>query len=444
MTHIVVSFFKAEPRKRPGTARFLLTLHPAARAARLAEGTSSLQALLVGLVVVTCLLPLGGCDYLPEAITGIPDPNAQAIQAAGPSGLNASTNSSTVANVAAPVEWNGPTAVGNTAVTPAGAQESFGSAASGVVQSGGSSINEQFLSSLPSNSSTATVAQSGIEVPAANTAPMSDGKIIVTANLRFVNDQEVAAPADGLITLLDIDEGDLVAKGNLVGQLDDRLPKSELDVATKEYEAAVEKAKDKSEIEYSKASSEVAGEDLKITEELEKRGASNQLELQKKWLEAKRAELAITVAEVKNRQDVAASQVANAKRGAAEVQIELRRIVSPFDGIVADKKKEKHDWVRAGEIIMRLVSMEQLRVTGQVFSAQLKRAPHELVGAPVVIDIEVFPGKVERVNGKIGYISPVMDTSGGYKIWAQIPNMQSNGQWVFREGMPAKIEFNAN
>ncbi len=401
--------------------------------------------IVLGSFIIGSLFISSGCDYLPESLTGIPDPNAQPIQAAGPSAVNTVSNQSLASDPSTgPAEWNAATAVSNTVVTPAGAQESFGTPVAGVVQSGGSSINEAFLSTLPTSNAPPAVAQGGLEVPAASNTLMSDGKIVVTANLRFVNDQEVAAPADGLITLLDVDEGDIVSKGSLVGQLDDRLPKSELEVATKEYEAAVQKAKDKSEIEYSKASSEVAKEDYNITIELEKRGASNQLELQKKWLEYKRADLAITVAEVKNRQDVSASEVANAKRGAADVQIELRRIVSPFDGIVADKKKERHDWVRAGEIIMRLVSMEQLRVTGQVFSAQLKRAPHELVGTPVVIDIEVYPGKVERINGKIGYVSPVMDTSGGYKLWAQIPNMQSNGQWVFREGMPAKIEFNAN
>jgi hypothetical protein len=57
------------------------------------------------------------------------------------------------------------------------------------------------------------------------------------------------------------------------------------------------------------------------------------------------------------------------------------------------------------------------------------------------IDIELYPGRVERVNGKVGYVSPTLESSGGYKIWLQISNIQANGQWVFREGMPARIEL---
>jgi multidrug efflux pump subunit AcrA (membrane-fusion protein) len=415
------------------------------------EGVRATFRRIVLVILPASLLLPSGCDYLPEAITGIPDPQAQALQPAGPTASGITGDSISTTPVSAPIAWNG--GMDNaTGVSTADAQESAGGTSdTSVIPSGGSGVTDSFLSTLTAPGANSSISEIGLPVPAAMSMPASgmtttrsDGRIVVTANLRFVNDQEVAAPADGLITILDVDEGDVVVKGNLIGQLDDRLPKSELAVATKEHEAAVEKAKDKSEIEYSQASVGVADEDYRITKELEAKGASNAMELSKKWLEFKRAGLAVTVAEVKNRQDVSAVGVAEAKKGAAAVQIELRRIVSPFDGIVADKKKDRHDWVRAGEVIMRLVSMEQIRVTGQVFSAQLKRAPHELVGSPVVVDIEVFPGKTERVNAKIGFISPVMDTSGGYKIWAQIPNVQSAGQWVFREGMPATIEFSAN
>ena len=151
--------------------------------------------------------------------------------------------------------------------------------------------------------------------------------------------------------------------------------------------------------------------------------------------------MAITVAEVKNKQDLSAVGVSKAKMGAAEVQVQLRKIIAPFDGIVAEKLKDQHEWVRAGEVIMRLVSMEQLRVVGQVRVSQLSAAPHELLGAPANVDIELFPGKAERVVAKVDFVSPVMESSGGYRIWLQIPNIKSNDQWVFREGMPAKIEI---
>jgi multidrug resistance efflux pump len=283
----------------------------------------------------------------------------------------------------------------------------------------------------------------GLQVPAAESPnPTADGKIYVdSAHLKFVNDLEVAAQADGLITQMDADEGDLLKTNSLMIQLDDRLANSELQVTQKEYEAAVEKSKDDSEIQYSKAAHDVAREEYNIAVELDRKGAGTATELSKKWLEDRRAGLAITVAQLKNKQDVLAVGVSEAKQGAAKVQVDMRKIVAPFDGIVAEKRKEQHDWVRAGDVILRLVSMEQLRVVGQVRVSQLSAAPHELLGAPAVIDIELYPGKSERVTAKVGFVSPVMESSGGYRIWLQIPNVKANDQWVFREGMPARIEI---
>ena len=240
---------------------------------------------------------------------------------------------------------------------------------------------------------------------------------------------------------MDADEGDLLTTNTLMIQLDDRLANSELDVTKKEYEAAIEKAKDDSEIQYSVASNDVAQAEYGIQKQINDKGAGTDIELNKKWLEWKRADLAITVAKVKKKEADLAAGVSQAKQGAAEVQVQLRKIIAPFDGIVAEKRKERHDWVRAGDVILRLVSMEQLRVVGQVRVNQLSAAPHELVGAPATVEIELYPGKIERVSAKVGFVSPVMESSGSYRIWLQIANVKANDQWIFREGMPAKIEI---
>ncbi len=67
----------------------------------------------------------------------------------------------------------------------------------------------------------------------------------------------------------------------------------------KEYEAAIEKAKDDSEIRYSVASNDVAQAEYGIQKQMNDKGEGTNIELNKKWLEWKRADLAITVAKVK-------------------------------------------------------------------------------------------------------------------------------------------------
>jgi multidrug resistance efflux pump len=403
-------------------------------------------------ILGTCsIASFTGCDQVREAVMGQPDPNAPAIQAVGPDGSDASTQVVNKPEVPGLPEWE---KTNGSSVAVAGAQEGIQPLSNLVVQSGGPTLSDSFLNQFSgSNTPQATPGyptpdvNSGLAVPPANpaVAPSMSGTIVIKAVLQFRNelDLDVAAPADGLITEMDVEEGGTIAKDALIFQLDDRLPKSELAVTTKEHEAAIEKAGDKSEIEYSKASVGVAEQDYKITKLLVDKEAATDMELIKKWLEYERARLGVKVAEVKNNQDVSAVDIAEAKKGAAGVQIEMRRILSPFEGIVAEKKKEKHDWVRAGEVIMRLISMEQLRSVGQVNVNQLNKAPHELLNAPAVVKIEVFPGSIESVETKVGYVSPVMQSSGSYKVWVQIPNRQANGQWVYREGMPATIEISS-
>jgi multidrug efflux pump subunit AcrA (membrane-fusion protein) len=396
---------------------------------------------------------LSGCDYLPEVVTGRPDPNAAKIQAAGPAGdivLSSQSMDRTEMSSANQGKLVNEATTGyDSAVVQTGGSYGEGIASPPTI---GSGVFEPPQAMNSPNQP--VISESGLSVPPAESVAVStsirnsitstsaNGKILIkNANLKFVNDLDIASQADGLILDLVADEGDMLTKGELLVQLDDRLANSELAVTHKELEAAKEKAKDDSEILYSRAAFNVAEIDYTKTEELNARGSETDAELRKKWLEKRRAELAITVAELKNNQDKAAVEVSAAKEGAAAVQVDLRKMLVPFDGVVAEKKKEKYDWVRAGEVLLRLVSMEQLRVVGQVRVDDLQAPPHELMNAPATVEIELFPGNRERVEAKIGFVSPVLEVSGAYRVWVQIPNKKVNNQWLFREGMPATIEI---
>lgn len=383
-------------------------------------------------IIVVGLGGLLGCDYLPESVTGRPDPNARKLEAVGPTGVPVSQTPPKMEVVQPEVTGTKPSPFSN--------ENSFPDADQRTTAPARIEENSRPLKQASFNQVQESGSVSNSIAP--STSMAADGRIIIrSANLKFVTDLEVAAQSDGLIMEMDADEGDLLAKGSLMIQIDDRIANAELLKTQKETEAALEKAKDDSEIQYSTAASKVAKQDYEIAEQLHKKGAETDSELRKKWLEQKRADLAITVAESKHKQDVAAADVSSANQGAAEVQVKLRKHLAQFDGVVAEKRKEKFDWVRAGDVIMRLVSMEQLRVVGYVHVDQLRSAPHLLEKAPAIVDISIYPGKVERVQAKVGFVSPVMESTGSYKIWLQIPNVKVDDQWLFREGMPATIEI---
>ncbi len=82
-------------------------------------------------------------------------------------------------------------------------------------------------------------------------------------------------------------------------------------------------------------------------------------------------------------------------------------------------KKENHDWVRAGEKILRFVSPERIRIKGNV---QLVGdiSPNMLQNAPARVEIEIAPGRRVSVDSVVGFVSFSAATSNSYPIWVEI------------------------
>ncbi|MFY7968959.1 MAG: hypothetical protein ACOVNV_07705 [Pirellulaceae bacterium] len=159
-----------------------------------------------------------------------------------------------------------------------------------------------------------------------------DSKAILT----YVNDTDITATADGILMRIGADEGSTITKESILLDVDSRMVQAQLKVAQKKKEAASEKARDRSNIEFSEKSYEVAKLQLEMFQKLADRDATSLMELESKRLEAEKARLAGVVAEVQNRQDVAAEQVAEAEAEAASVELQLRQMIS----------SSVQDWVR--------------------------------------------------------------------------------------------------
>ncbi len=414
------------------------------------------------IVAMTAMAFIGGCDHLPEAFSGKPAPNTKSIQAAGPT--NSDETHSDAATAEASIDLAqmnsdpnfkmidadyspsdqikarlvNQTTADETAVPELAAPLVSESAIDSAVEPSSPSAEMQLAQ--PQDSGNSALPSIGSIAP----SDRRDGIIVVEfANLKFVNDIEISAPGDGTITKLTLQEGDWVKQGDIVVELDSRLAKAELEVAIQELAAAEQKSNDRSEIQYSKAAQEVAKHDLDNSTRLVRDGVESQGDYRKKWLEHRRAELAITVAEIKNSQDLSAVNVNKAKKNAAELQIDIRNIEAPFQGMVAEKVKDQDDWVKSGDVMLRLVSLDKLRVVGHIRVDSLEAPPHLLVGAPATVDIQLYPGAVQTVEGNVGFVSPVVQSSGAYKFWIEIPNQKIDDQWIFREGMTATVRINA-
>lgn len=294
-----------------------------------------------------------------------------------------------------------------------------------------------------------TALQNPLPVPAGSPlASTPDGILRYKAILSFVNDIKVVAQTDGIILDILVDEGSLVSKDSTMIQIDNRLANAEKEVAVRELESAKLKAEDESQIKFSAASYEVATSVFNRSQDLYVKGVEPQDDWEKKRLEKIKAGFQIDVSKREQMINQAAVGVNEAKLNASMVQLELRTIKAPFSGVVASMQKERYDWVKAGEEIMRLVSLDKFRVKGTV---RISDSPNTLEGAKARVIIPVGAGQVEQIDGVVGFVSPESQGSGArddgtqeYTVWVEIPNKQVGGKYLFRGTMDAVVEITPN
>jgi multidrug efflux pump subunit AcrA (membrane-fusion protein) len=275
-----------------------------------------------------------------------------------------------------------------------------------------------------------------------------DGVLRYKAILSFVNDIKVVAQTDGIILDILVDEGALVAKDSIMIQIDNRLANAEKEVAIKELESAKLKAEDDSQIKFSEASYEVATSVFNRSQDLYVKGVEPQDDWEKKRLEKIKAAFQIDVSKREQMINQAAVGVNQAKLNASMVQLELRTIKAPFSGVVASMQKERFDWAKAGEEILRLVALDKFRVKGTV---RIADSPNTLEGAKAKVIIPVGGGQVEQIDGVVGFVSPESQGTGArndgtqeYTVWVEIPNKQIGGKYLFRGTMDAVVEITPN
>ena len=280
-----------------------------------------------------------------------------------------------------------------------------------------------------------SVPATGLRVPSYDNGVL----LVPLATVSFPDDITVSATAEGTIMKLLVDDGTVIEAGMPMIEIDSRLAEEEVKVASKELMAATLKAEDESNVRYSEAAKAVAIKDVEISNDLLKQNAEGVMENQKKQLELKKATLQVNVSTIEKERDKADVGVKTAKLDASKVQIDLRRINAQRTGIVHGVVKRQFSYVRAGEPILNLTSMEKMRIIGT--TPRLTDSPHLLLNAPAKVTINYAENKSETVNGTVTFVSPKSTNTNQYQFHVDLPNkLTPDGQYLFRQGMQATIE----
>lgn len=252
---------------------------------------------------------------------------------------------------------------------------------------------------------------------------------------------EVQVPAQepGVLMSLDVQEGQQVTKGQLVGQIDDTQRQMEKRLAAIEQTAAKEQAENDIKVRFSDAAAQVAQAEYEAAVEANNkvRGTFPLTEIRRLKLNWQKSFLEIEQSQVEQRLAQYTFETRGAELEATELNIARRKIISPLDGEVVTILKHNGEWLQPGEPVLRIVRFDSLRIEGFLNAGAYD--PSEVAGRPVTVVVELARGRRVQFVGKITYVSPLVQAGGEYRVWAEVANRQENSQWLLRPGHSAEM-----
>ncbi len=213
---------------------------------------------------------------------------------------------------------------------------------------------------------------------------------IVTGEIRSRLTSTLASQVEGLMVSMLVEEGDMVARGQVIAKLDDVRARIAFDQAMADVDFA------QAVMMQRQAELEIAERDLGRLEELARMGSSgvSQLDEAKTLVASRQALMAQAKAEMVS---------AKGDLMLRERELEDMTIVAPFRGRVVSKESEVGQWVGRGDEIVTIVSLDALEAWVDV--------PEDVYTA--VDDARTHGERVEIMLPALG------DRNGG-RVWGEI------------------------
>jgi len=275
--------------------------------------------------------------------------------------------------------------------------------------------------------------------PVTAPAPLGKGPVLPECHVQLIQAVDVPGIEAGVLITLEATEGMDVRYGMTLGHIDDREPKAQRAISQLKHNAAKAQAESDVEIIYTHAAYEQAHDEylrnLRVIER-EPRGITA-VDLSRVKVAEAKAKAAWKKAEIDKRQLIYESETKEAEVAAADVSIQRRQILAPFDGRVTNVYRHPGEWVAPGDPVIKVIQLDRLRIEGLLNASEYD--PAEIDGRPVTIEVELAHGRKVTFHGKVVFVSPIVLSNKEYVVYAEVTNKQENGQWVLRPGLYASM-----
>jgi macrolide-specific efflux system membrane fusion protein len=263
--------------------------------------------------------------------------------------------------------------------------------------------------------------------------------VLTECRVALIEEAQVPGREAGVLTEMNVREGQQVKTGELLAQIDDTKPVTLRKIKEKEYQVAVEQASNDVNVRFADKAYGVAVKEWQKSmkaNELQP-GAIAAIEVDKLKLGAQKAQLSIEQAQFEMKVNKLTGEVKQAEVEAAQADINLRHITSPLDGVVIHVYKHRGEWVPPGDPVVHIVRVDRLRIEGFVSAAEY--SPSEIAHRPVKVTAKLSRGRTVEFDGKIVYVSPQDQPGGDFLVWAEVDNREENGHWLLRPGTTATM-----
>jgi RND family efflux transporter MFP subunit len=226
-------------------------------------------------------------------------------------------------------------------------------------------------------------------------------------------DIELAASEMGILTRIDVKEGDVVKIGQEIASLDDSVLQATLKVAIASKDA-------QGSLESAQADLDNRIADLEKLQALRERNHASQNEVDR----------AATDVRVAKARLLAVREELEVKRLDCErirAQLNRRQIRSTIDGVVTETYREEGEFVSPSQpTVARVVQLDPLKI---IFSVPAERRAEVVHGQTVNVSIGATQeAQRETAQAVVEFVSPTADGgSGTFRVKVRLPN--PNGHW---------------
>ena len=277
-------------------------------------------------------------------------------------------------------------------------------------------------------------------------APASSEPVLERCLVSLVEEAKVPAREPGVLVELTVREGATVRRGDVIARIDDDQPQMEKRKAKAEHDQAIAKAESDVDVRYSITAEQVAEVEHKKALESHAKvpGSVTEVERARLMLNERKSELQIEQAQLERRMATLAAASKGVELEAAENSIERRLIKSPLDGVVVQIFPHQGEWMQPGDPLARVVRADKLRVEGYVDSSRF--GPEEVRDRPVTVEVKLADDRKESFQGRIVFMSPLVESGGDYRVFAEVENRQApgSGQWLLRAGQTARMTIHSS